>query len=315
VAVPFKKRARRELRSRFLVALIGLLSRVPLRVAWPVGTLAGRLGWWFGGATRRKALAGLATAFPEKPAAEREAIGRAMMVHLAHVAVEAVTIRSFDAELESYVGIDKPELLREVMARGKGVLLVPGHIGNWEFVARRLARAGLENATIGRANNDARLTRLIDQFRSSGGVNTVWRESPGAGRVIMKTLREGKGLIILIDQDTRVQNVFVPFFGKLAATPRAVGDLALRFGAAVVVATSHRRGEGPRAGHQIELTEIPFDPEAQDREAEALRVTGECTRTYEEAIRRYPAEWVWMHERWKTRPPQEPASDRQQDPS
>jgi KDO2-lipid IV(A) lauroyltransferase len=308
VAVPFKKRARRELRSRFLVALIGLLSRVPLRVAWPIGTLAGRLGWWLGGATRRKALAGLATAFPEKSEAERAAIGRAMMVHLAHVAVEAVTIRSFDRELESYVALDKPELLREVMARGKGVILVPGHIGNWEFVARRIARAGFENATIGRANNDARLTRLIDRFRASGGVHTVWRESPGAGRIIMKTLRAGHGLIILIDQDTRVQNVFVPFFGKLAATPRAVGDLALRFGAAVVVATSHRRGDGAGSGHQIELTEIPFDPSPADREAEVIRITAECTRTYEEAIRRHPAEWVWMHERWKTRPPEETTS-------
>jgi KDO2-lipid IV(A) lauroyltransferase len=303
VSVPLGKRIKRSVRSVAIVAAIRLLSHLPRRLAWSLGTLLGRLAWPLAGKTRRLALAGLATAFPEKTDAEREAIARAMFLHLAHSAMEVVTIRSYDRDLESYVGVEGLDLLREMMARGKGMIYVPGHLGNWELHARRIARTGLDNATIGKASGDPRLTRLVEEFRASGGVKTLWRESPDSGRVIIKTLRQGKALGILIDQDTKVQNVFVPFFGKLAATPRAAADLAIRFGASIVVGTSHRRGEGPDAGHVVELTEVHFDPAPPDREAEVVRITAECSRVFEEAIRRYPEQWVWMHERWKTRPP------------
>jgi KDO2-lipid IV(A) lauroyltransferase len=303
VAVPLRKRIRRSVRSVAVAAAIRLLARLPRQLAWSLGTLGGRLAWPLAGETRRLALKGLATAFPEKSEAEREAIARAMFLHLAHAAMEVVTIRSYDRDLESYVVLRDPGLLGEVMGRGKGMIYVPGHLGNWELHARRIARTGLDNATIGKASGDPRLTRLVEEFRASGGVRTLWRESPDSGRVIIKTLRQGKALGILIDQDTKVQNVFVPFFGKLAATPRAAADLALRFGAPVVVGTSHRTGEGPDGGHVVELTEVPFDPDPPDREAEVVRITAECTRVFEDAIRRYPEQWVWMHERWKTRPP------------
>ena len=102
-----------------------------------------------------------------------------------------------------------------------------------------------------------------------------------------------------------MQGVFVPFFGRLAYTPRAVGDLALRFGATVVVGTSHRRGPGAGAGHELDVVEVPYDEHPADREAEVVRVTAACAALQEAAIRRHPEEWVWMHDRWKTRPPSE----------
>jgi len=303
MAVPLRKRLKRSVRSVLVVAAIRLLSFLPRRAAWSLGTLLGRLAWPVAGKTRRLALAHLAVAFPEKSDAEREAIARAMFLHLGHAAMEVVTIRSYDGDLESYVELKNPELLQQVMARGKGLIYVPGHLGNWELHARRIGRTGLDNATIGKASHDARLTRLIEEFRASGGVKTLWRESPDSGRVIIRTLRAGKALGILIDQDTKVQNVFVPFFGRLAATPRAAADLAIRFGAAIVVGTSHRKGDGPDAGHVVELTEVTYEPKPADLEAEVVRLTAACTRVFEDAIRRYPEQWVWMHERWKTRPP------------
>jgi KDO2-lipid IV(A) lauroyltransferase len=304
VSPPLRKRIRRNVRSILVVTAIRLLSFLPRRLAWSLGTFFAPLAWTLAGKTRRLALQNLAIAFPEKSEPEREGIARAMFLHLAHAAMEVVTIQSYDRDLESYVRIENPALLDEVMARGKGLIYVPGHLGNWELHARRIGRTGLDNATIGKAGHDARLNRLIAEFRESGGVKTVWRESPDSGRVIIRTLRQGKALGILIDQDTRVQNVFVPFFGRLAATPRAAADLAIRFGAAIVVGTSHRAGEGPDAGHVVELTEVAYDPKPEDLEAEVVRVTAACTAVFEAAIRRYPEQWVWMHERWKTRPPE-----------
>ncbi len=307
MGVPFRKRVRRAARSILLRAAVSVLGLLPLRPALAVGALAGRLAWWLAPRERRLALAHLAQALPGRGEAERRAIARASLVHLGRVAMEVVASRALPP-IERYVSFapGAEERVRSAMARGKGLVLVAGHIGNWELMARRLARVIQPNAVIARRNADARLNGLMARFRREGGNVTLWREDPATGRAIIRLLRQGGGLGILIDQDTRVQGVFVPFFGRLAFTPRAAADLALRFGATVLVGTSRRRGIAPGAGHEVEVVELPYDPRPVDHQAEVERLTAAAVRVQEAAIRRNPSEWVWMHRRWKTRPPAEP---------
>jgi KDO2-lipid IV(A) lauroyltransferase len=194
-------------------------------------------------------------------------------------------------------------------ARGKGIILVLGHIGNWELTSR-LSRHAQPSAAIGKRTWHKSLDAMIARFRAENGVGTFWRDDPTTGRSMLKHLRQGGMLGILIDQDIAdVQSVFVPFFGRLAATPRAAADFALRFGATVLVLTCHRRGPRARDGHRIEVEEVAVRADAPDREAEVVRVTGACAAIQERAIRSWPAEWVWMHQRWKTRPPGEAERD------
>ncbi len=303
MAVPLHKRIKRTLRSWLVVAAIRLLSLVPLGPGLALGGFVGALAYRLAWKTRRLALAHLALAFPERTEAEREEIARGMFVHLGRSAMELAAIRSYDARLLSYVELAAPALLPEVMSRGQGMVFVTGHVGNWELLARAISRAGVPNAVIAKRNADEGLNRLAERLRAEGGVTTLWREDESTGRAIIRTLRGGKALGILIDQDTSVQGVFVPFFGRLAYTPRAAADLAIRFGAPVVVGTIHRRGPRAAGGHVLDLVEIPYDPKPVDREAEVVRVTAACSAALEAAIRRSPAEWVWMHERWKTQPP------------
>ncbi len=300
--VPLRKRIKRSVRSTLVRAVIRLLGLLPLRPALALGGLAGRAAFHLARGTRRLALASLAQAFPERTEAERRALAREMFVHLGRDALELAAVRSYDARLEAYVELTPPTLLQEVIARGKGMVFVTGHVGNWELLARRIARAGIPNAVIAKAGGDERLNEFAEGFRADGGVATLWREDSDTGRAIIRTFRQGKALGLLIDQDTKVQGVFVPFFGREAWTPRAAADLAMRFGAPVVVGTIHRRGPRPLDGHRVEVTEIPFASEPPDREAEVVRLTAACSAALEEAIRRHPAEWVWMHQRWKTRP-------------
>jgi KDO2-lipid IV(A) lauroyltransferase len=300
--VPLSKRIKRSIRSALVRAAIGLLGLLPLAPALALGGLVGRAAFHLARRTRRLALASLAQAFPERSEAERAEIARQMFVALGRAALELASIHAYDARLESYVELDPPALLKDVIARGKGMVFVTGHLGSWELLARRIARAGIPNAVIAKAGGDPRLNEVVARFRARGGVATLWRESPDTGRAIIRTFRQGKALGLLIDQDTKVQGVFVPFFGREAWTPRAAADLALRFGAPVVVGSIHRKGPRPADGHRLEVTEIPFATDPPDREAEVTRLTAACTAVLEDAIRRHPAEWVWMHERWKTRP-------------
>jgi KDO2-lipid IV(A) lauroyltransferase len=307
MAAPLHKRIKRKIRSALIRAVIRLLGLLPLRPALWLGGAAGLLALRLARKTRALALEHLAFAFPERPPEERARIARDMFVHLGRSTLELASIRWFDGRLESYVEVTPPDLLHEVMARGRGMVFVTGHIGSWELLARRIARAGVPNAVIAKASWDRRLDELAQRFRAEGGVTTLWREDPDTGRAIIRTFRAGKALGLLIDQDTKVQGVFVPFFGRLAFTPRAAADFAVRFGAPVVVGTVHRRGPRAADGHTVELEEIPFSTDPPDREAEVVRLTAACTAALERAIRRHPAEWVWMHERWRTRPPGEQA--------
>lgn len=307
MAVPLHKRMKRAVRSVLLRVAIRLLSILPLRAALALGAAVGRLAWLVASGERRLMLDHLALAFPERSAEERMAIARASLVHLGRVAMEVITARRNVPRIEEYVSFapGAEDLVRRAMARGKGLIFVAGHIGNWELMARRLAVVTQPNAVIARRNADERLNQLVERFRREGGNETLWREDASTGRAIIKLFRQGGALGILIDQDTRVQGVFVPFFGRLAYTPRAVGDLALRFGATVLVGTSHRRGPCPGDGHEIDVVEIPYDPDPTDPESEVVRITAAAAKVQEEAIRAVPPEWVWMHRRWKTQPPAE----------
>jgi KDO2-lipid IV(A) lauroyltransferase len=309
MSVPLRKRVKRRLRSVFVVAGVRLVSLVPLPAALAVARAVAWVAWHLARGTRRQMLAQLALAFPEKPAGEREAIARGCLVHLAALAAEVVTLPRWRDRVGGYVGMapGAEEVLRTAMARGKGLVYVTGHVGNWELMAQRIPRVGAWTvSTIAKASVDPGINALIEKARRDGGVETLWREEPSTARAMIRCFKKNEILGILIDQDTNVQSVFVPFFGRPASTPRAAADLALRFRAPVVVGTTRRRGPRPGDGHDVELVEVSYDPDAPDREAEVVRLTAACTAVLEAAIRRNPVEWVWMHERWKTTPPPPP---------
>jgi KDO2-lipid IV(A) lauroyltransferase len=277
---------------------------LPLPVATAIGAALGRAAWALSSGLRRDMRASLAVAFPEMRPGERDAIARASLVHLGRVAGEVVTLRRWAARVDERVEAS-PEAVAAVeraWARRRGIVFVLGHIGNWELTSR-LSRYVQPNAAIAKRSWHPSLDAMTERFRAESGVGTLWRDDPATGRSMLKLFKQGGALGILIDQDiSDVQSVFVPFFGRLAATPRAAADLALRFGAAVLVVTCHRRGPRVRDGHRLEVEEIAVDAGAPDREAEVVRVTAACAAAQERAIRRHPAEWVWMHQRWKTRP-------------
>ena len=305
------KQVKRAARAAVIVGFVQALALLPLRAGLALGGLLGRLAWFLSPRLRREMRGSLAVAFPEKGEAERDAIARASLVHLGRMGGELITMRRWDSRLDDYVEAT-PEtvaLLQRAVARGKGIIMVLGHIGNWELTGR-LSQYVQPNAVIAKRTWHPRLDALTEGLRARHGVGTFWRDDAVTGRAMLKLLRGGGTLGILIDQDIRdVQSVFVPFFGRPAATPRAAADLALRFGATVVVITCHRRGPRAGDGHRLEVVEVPYDGAAADREAEVIRLTAACAAVQEAAIRRHPEEWVWMHQRWKTAPPDASGSE------
>lgn len=296
---PLPKRLKRFVRYVLVRVAAGAASVFPVRWMSGLGALLGRLGFVVATGERRKALRHLELAFPERTLEERRRIARDSFVHLARCVAELVCVKQIDAELERWIELpaDARGLLEATLARGKGVVFVSGHIGNWEFTARGISARGYPCATIAREASDPRTTAFIERLRASGQLTTIWRGQPGAAKAMLRQLRSGGILGLLIDQDTKVQSVFVPFFGHPASTPRAAADLALRTGAALVVGTCPRVGPDR---YRITLDEVPV-PAVHD-EAAVVGLTAALTTKLEDAIRRHPEQWVWMHERWKRRP-------------
>lgn len=300
-SVPRWKRFRRGLRIRALLVALPLLSRLPHRLAVALGALVGTLAYYAVPKERRLALEHLALAFPERDARWRRQVARRCFGNLGRCALELAAVRSFDPELKEVALLGEPErlLLAEAHAAGKGVVFVSCHVGNWELLARRLVREGYRAATVAREANDPRLTALLEARRAEAGLQTIWRGSPSAARELLKRLRAGDLLGLLIDQDTNVQGQFVPFFGRPAFTPRAPADLALRTGAAVVFGCAHRVAP---TRHKLVLRRVAV-ADTGDAQADSLALTAALTREIEAEVRAAPEEWVWMHRRWRTQPP------------
>ena len=126
----------------------------------------------------------------------------------------------------------RPGGLEAALARGKGVVFVTGHVGNWELLARRVALAGFPSR-IAQGDLDPRLTRLVERSAPRAGCRSDLARAGRRGAAMLRALRQGELLGLLIDQDTKVQYVFVPSSACRRATPRAAADLALRTGAAL----------------------------------------------------------------------------------
>ena len=287
-----RKRFRRELRVRALLAAMPLLRVLPLGA----GALLGWLAWYLVPRQRRLAQAHLALAFPEKSEAERTRVGRASFVNLGLAALEAARADHLDIRKTVELAPDGERLLRASQAEGKGVVLVTGHIGAWELFARRIAALGFPCGTVAKEAQDPRITALLQRSREAAGLRVFWRGDKMSARQMLRFLRSGGMLGFLIDQDTRVAGHFVPFFGRSAFTPRAAGDLAARLGAPLVFACTHRVASGV---HRMVVRQIDV-PRTGDRDRDSFALTAAATREIEEEIRKRPDEWVWMHPRWRT---------------
>ncbi|MGV3620023.1 MAG: lysophospholipid acyltransferase family protein [Archangium sp.] len=297
---PLRKRVKRYVRFLLLRALLVPVQLIPLALASWLGERLGKIAFVVAGGERRKALESLSIAFPEKTEDERRSLARRSFGELGRTLLEMVRIRAFDARRHDCVEWE-PEsraAMDAALGRGKGVVFVTGHCGNWELLARYVALEGYAAAVVGKETSDPDTTKLLEGFRTSGNLRVIWRGSAGAAKDLLRTLKSNAILGLLIDQDTKVQSVWVPFFGKLAKTPRAAADLALRTGAAAMLGFCTRVGP---LKYRITMKELAVPTTREEHDVVAL--TAELTQGIENHIRANPTQWVWMHRRWKSPPP------------
>jgi len=293
---PVGKRLKNWLIYVAVVFVVKLLRSLPRGAAIKIMRFLGALAFRLAGKEREKTIRHLTWVFGyEKSPEEIESLARQVFLNLSTAAADAIRLPVIIREgINNLVTIQGIEHLQKSLANGKGAIWLTGHFGNWELLGAYLAQNGLPLKVIGRTAYDPRLDKMIVDGRNQAGYSNIAR---GKGtREIIRALRDGYAIGMLIDQDTNVEGVFVNFFGRPAHTATGPVVLAQKFGAPIASVFMRLC---PDFSYQIECGEEIVLQNTGDADADLIANTQKCSNVYERMIRRYPDQWVWMHERWK----------------
>ncbi len=281
-----------------------ILRFLPLGLAAALGRGLGRAVYRLDARHRRQAARQIIDAYggevPEEKALE---IVRNMYRHFGAMAAEIVRIPSMSRDnLDRRIDWNGHDgEIREIMASGKGCVMVTGHIGNWEVCGAAFALRGYSVGALARPLDNSLIDRFLNGIREGSG-QRIWIKW-GALRRVVRVLREGKGFGILVDQDADSLGLFVPFFGRAASTIPTPADLAMIYGTPILVAALHRSGKPMR--FILKTRPLIWPRPGADREEERLRLLARVNEALESIIREAPEQWLWIHRRWRTRPPDE----------
>lgn len=293
---------RRRLEAWAAGLVSGLLRLVTRRTALALGAWLGR-----GLALldqRHVAIArdNLRRAFPDWEAARLDATARGVYVHFGRMLFDILWMQGRPPqEVRRFVDVRGGEHVEAAIAARRGVLYCTGHVGNWEVHAIALALAYGPISVVARPLDNPALDARLCAFRTGSGNTVIYKRK--ALSQIIRALRAGRGVAILLDQNVQARDgIFVEFFGRPAATTTVAAALAAKTGCALIPAHSELMPDG-----RYRLTyeaPVPWTPSG-DHERDIARTTQELARRTEAWIRERPEQWLWMHRRWKTRPPNE----------
>jgi len=285
---------------RFLIFVSNLMPR---KVWLAFCGMLGRVAYAFATKTRELSIAHLGLAYSkEKSLREIVELSKEMFTMLGRNAGDILRARSVRtlADLDRFIVVHDYENFEYANAKGKGVIFLTCHLGAFDLQITVMSLRGLKPNIIGTPLKDDRLNELLFDYRNAYGAVAIERGKETLR--LIKALKRGGAVAILIDQDTRVKSRFVDFFGMQAATPVGAAILAMKTGAAVVPTYIHLGEDNLQ--HMFILPEIPLVLSGDD-EQDMIANTQNYTRFIEEQVRKHPSQWVWMHERWKTRPGEE----------
>ena len=284
-----------------VIRTLGALPR-PLARAAAIGVAA--IVYMVHGRLRRTGMRNLALAFPVITPHERAKILRGEFASLGRQLAEVCHFPEYTREnVGKVVVYDGFENFERAFERGKGVLFLTAHMGGWELSAFAHSLHGHPLHIVTRPLDNIYLDRMVRRYRTMHGNTVIDKDDSVRG--LLSAMKSGQTVGILMDTNiTPPQGVFVNFFGIPACTASGLARIALRTDAAVVPGFT----VWDRALRKYRLR---FDPVVKlvrtgDRDADIVANTAQFTKIIEDYVRQYPDQWLWVHRRWKTRPPGQP---------
>ncbi|PYS98348.1 MAG: lipid A biosynthesis acyltransferase [Acidobacteria bacterium] len=295
---------------RILFAVLGVLPR---QTAIRVGESLGRLAYRLAGGLRRVAHRNLEIAYSEKSEVEREVIARGAFENLGRMLGELTQFpkatreqleSGIEFEFESEESRRSPEIasIDAERAKGRGILLIGPHLGNWEMGVFAYSALHHTLTYLARPLDNPLIEDFTVRLRTRFGNQPI--DKNNSVTKAMSILRDGGILGVLPDVNVLPRDgVFVPFFGTLACTTSGVAMMAMRTNAMIVPMCCVWDREKKK--YFVKYGKFIASPNTGDRHRDVYEMTAAYTSEMEKFIREYPDQWLWIHKRWKTRPPGE----------
>ncbi len=289
-------------------SLFRLLGLLPLGLAVFAAQSIASLAYPLLGRLRRVGLKNLEIAFPEKTPAEREGLLKKALRNMARVLAYFTRFDRLSYEMmPSIVEYDPdPEFaasLQKVVDAGRGRIILTGHTGNWELQAFCYPLFFGQLSFLARRMDNPRIEAMVKRIRTRLGNKQIDKENSAGA--ILRLMRARGSVGVLADVNAHPnEGIFVPFFGIPASTSTGIAMLAQRSGAVIVpmlAVWDEKKGK-----YKIVYRNIIEPDETIDRKQDIERMTAECAAATESLIREFPDQYIWIHRRWKTRPPGEP---------
>lgn len=273
--------------------LTGLASVVPFPVAQRMGAALGDFIYYASSRYRKVAIRNLTAAYDGKmSASDIRSTARQVFRHFARGAVEFFYLLKLKPEeLDRLVDLSGMEHLDAALAQGNGAILLTGHLGHWEMLARRAAVAGYKINVIARNSDDVTMTGIARKIREDSGYKVLGRNA----REALKCLKNNEILGILPDQNT-AGGVFVYFFGRPVATAEGPAVFSLKTGAPILPTFARRGPDGKYHAMVYPPIAVKLTGET---DKDVWLLTQALTSRIEEEIRKDPTQWLWLHDRWK----------------
>ncbi|HTQ15674.1 MAG TPA: lysophospholipid acyltransferase family protein [Rhizomicrobium sp.] len=292
--MPPGRKLRYGLEAAGFFTMIGFFRLFGADTASAIGGWLGRNVFYRLGTTGR-ARANLAQAYPEKSAAEREAIVVEMWDNLGRTVAEYAHLAAFSIHgAQARLEVTGTQYAQAAIAAGKGVIFVSGHFANWEMMPLTAHQLGYESGAVYRPLNNPYVDRWMVRQRIANGPREQIAKGVQGTKRIFTMLRGGKCILLLADQKTN-EGLPAPFFGRDAMTTPAPAALALKLKSVVLPASNERLG-GARFRMKV-FPPVEFTPSG-DHDRDVLGLTAEITRRIEEMVRERPSQWLWIHRRW-----------------
>lgn len=272
------------------------LRPIPLPLALLLGRALGNLMRLVSRRRYEVAISNLGIAYGDTlPASRKTWIARECFRQFGMFAIESIKLPFLsDREIDAVYRMGEADqaTLETHLSRGRGCLLVTGHLGSFEIAGRWLAQRGKSVYSIMRETRDPALTRLIRELRARNGIRAFNTDT--SLRAILRALKQGASIAIVCDQNAG--DIFVPFFGRRTGTVVGPARLALASGAPILIGATFRR----RGRYESRIVRIVEADRTAELEREIERIMTEIAAGLEEAIRSQPEQWLWYHDRWRS---------------
>jgi len=277
------------------------LRLIPRNLAHKIGRIFAVFAYYFIPIRKKHIIDMLTLSFPQKTLKEIKRITKKIYINFAGTFIDIMFFpKMSDDEIKKLMtfGSGDEEIFEKIHKNGKGAILMSAHFGNWELTALSFSKRYPMSVIVAKQSNEL-VDKLMNEIRTKQGFHAIYKDPPGtAFRNVIKALRNNEFVAVLSDQDAGKQGVFVPFFERLASTPKGAAIFALKAKCPIITAFGARQKDGSM---KMKIGQIPL-PDSGNEEEDIKTISTIYSQQLEAVVKEYPEQWFWFHRKWKTRP-------------